>query len=177
MNAVTNLGIRCMKINSFRVALAALAVAVGGLSSASATPVLMLSTDGGDNWTREDHQSAPGEIFALTTKDYWFLKVTAQTHPAVGSESEPVMNLNNVRFSSADGGIALIRFYETDFSLTSYNGQWESKVLNGAMNAWQMMSVTAYLDPNNGAFDGAIPGTASNISAGCAHSTTRSVPA
>src|ERR1700691_5576481 len=93
-----------MKTNLFKMTLPAVALALAGLSSAYAVPVLTISDNNGDSVNSVAQNgpvgtlwitSTPGVIVFDGTVGNWVLNVVdTQTQPAAGSPTSPFMDLH-----------------------------------------------------------------------------------
>lgn len=125
--------------------------------SAHAIPTLSFSANNGADWVTVqdgsalDRSAVAGEITYYGYLGRWQISLTGQARPAVGSATDPILNLRDVNINSRVGGTLLIRFVETDYFLGSTAGVFTDEVA-GTVAARGQLSFQTYTDPDNSMF-------------------------
>src|SRR5688572_14092553 len=132
-----------------RIALA-VAVVVGFLSTtepAHAVATLRVSGNGGVNWIKLRDTDGNGEVsYDGSVNGGWTLSLAAgTTKPAIGSATDPIMNLSAANISSTGAGTLLIEYSETFYGplpdgnsfITSLNSE---NVGTGRTTVWSYLS-------------------------------------
>lgn len=137
---------------TLKAVVVATALAFGGLYSAKAVPTVMLSSDGGLNWTTVV-STTPGSLLYSGFVGTWSVNVSGST---LLSPAE--LNLLDVTAITRNAGSLTVRFFETDLTLDSINGFFKNQAAGTVANRGSL-SMNTYIDTSNGGFS-TIPGTA-----------------
>jgi hypothetical protein len=130
----------------------AVATVLSLAASAQAVPTLMLSTDGGVNWTTAVG-SADGSIDYVGFVGSWSISVSGST---VLSPAE--IDLWNVQSRTRNAGILTLRFFETDLTVDTINGYFKN-LAAGTVANFGSLGMKTYIDPANNSFS-SMPGSA-----------------
>ncbi len=130
----------------------AVAAVLSLAASAQAVPTLMLSTDGGVNWTAAVG-SGDGSLNYVGFVGSWSISVSGST---VLSPAE--IDLWTVQSRSRNAGILTLRFFETDLTVDSINGYFKNQAACTVPN-FGSLGMKTYIDPANNGFS-SMPGTA-----------------
>ena len=144
-----------MKTKMIKAVSVACLLGLGAATSAIAIPIqptLMLSSDGGANWTTAG-SATPGGLNYNGFVGSWSIGVSWLT---ISSPAE--LDLLSVSASSRNAGSLMIRFFETGLTVDTVNGFFKN-TSSGTVANRANLSMNTYVDPNNGGFS-TIPGTA-----------------
>ena len=134
-----------------KLAVGVVALAIASSMPASATPTLMLSSDGGVNWTTAAG-SADGALSYSGFVGSWSVSVNGST---ILSPAE--VDLLNVTALTRSAGSLTIRFFETGLTVDSVNGYFKN-LAAGIVADYGSLALNTYIDTANNGFS-TIPGT------------------
>lgn len=126
------------------------AVIMSGLS-AQAVPTLMLSSDGGANWTTV--VGSDGVVSYGGAVGSWSVSVSGST-----ILSPAQLDLLDVTARARSAGTLTLRFFETDLTLDTINGFFKNQA-DGTVANFGSLALKTYIDPSNNGFS-TMPGTA-----------------
>jgi hypothetical protein len=135
-----------------KLAAGVLSVAIASSTSAFAIPTLMLSSDGGANWTTAVG-SADGALSYSGFVGSWSVSVNGST---ILSPAE--VDLLDVTARTRNAGSLTLRFFETDLTVDSVLGFFKN-LTAGVVANYGSLTLNTYIDPANNGFS-TMPGTA-----------------
>lgn len=132
---------------------AILSLVIASSTSSFAIPTLLLSSDGGMNWSTAVGSADGGLSYSGFIGGSWSVTVNASTALSPGDP-----NLLDVVAISRNPGRLILRFFETGLTLDAVNSLAKMQA-NGRVTDSAALVLNTYIDPSNQGFL-TIPGTA-----------------